>query len=299
MTWESLAKGIGFVLGYLEGTIFNADWWLGKWDAVRGWAEEKWEAFAEIWENVKGTILDTIFSGDWWLGKWGDVKGWTEEKWEKMESVWENAKKTIKSTLFSKEWWSDQWGAVRKWADDALSGIAKRWDIIKESFAGGRAAGRQAAEAKQYATGGILTRPHLGLVAEAGPEAVIPLATGMRPKALKLWVEAGKMLGVNTKNIVANLAEYRNIKAYTAGGFAGALQALPTAVGWGNEWEAPVAATSTMMPGLGATVNLNFDLAGLVGQVVIENKDDIEGSINKITSAIADNLRSVFQNMVK
>jgi SLT domain-containing protein len=193
VTWESLAKGIGFVLGYLEGTIFNADWWLGKWDAVRGWAEEKWEAFAEIWENVKGTILDTIFSGDWWLGKWGDVKGWTEEKWEKMESVWENAKKTIKSTLFSKEWWSDQWGAVRKWADDALSGIAKRWDIIKESFAGGRAAGRQAAEAKQYATGGILTRPHLGLVAEAGPEAIIPLTKPAR--AWELWQNVGERMG--------------------------------------------------------------------------------------------------------
>jgi hypothetical protein len=401
VTWESLAKGVGFVLGYLEGTIFNADWWLGKWDAVRGWAEEKWEAFAEIWENVKGTILDTIFSGDWWLGKWGDVKGWTKEKWGKMESVWENAKKTIKSTLFSKGWWSGQWGAVRKWADDALSGIAKRWDIIKESFAEGRAAGRQVAEAKQYATGGILTRPHLGLVAEAGPEAIIPLA-GHRSRALNLWAEtgrrlgvdnrirayaaggfagvqkalpvaagwrdewmapittaggraagrqvakvsetskqlnnvkgitetarhiadvvdieryrnmkemgktlevvnhqqtvkAGKMLGVNTKNIVANLAEYRNIKAYAAGGFAGALQALPTAVGNRDEWMVPVAAPSTVTPGM-ATVNLNFDLAGLVGQVVIENKDDIDGSINKITSAIADNLRSVFQNMVK
>jgi len=48
-----------------------------------------------------------------------------------------------------------------------------------------------------YAKGGILTRPHLGMVAEAGPEAVIPLSTQMRGRALKLWQQTGEILGTN------------------------------------------------------------------------------------------------------
>jgi|GEM_PF-3196855 Mu-like prophage protein len=57
------------------------------------------------------------------------------------------------------------------------------------------------------ANGGILTNPHLGLVAEAGPEAIIPLSSRMRSRALGLWEQAGYYLGVRT---------------YAAGGLAGA-----------------------------------------------------------------------------
>ena len=149
----------------------------------------------------------------------------------------------------------------------------------------------------RYATGGILTRPHLGLVAEAGPEAIIPLSTGMRSRALELWAETGKRLGVDAKirTNIANLAEYRNIKAYASGGFAGAMQSMPMAAGG---WEVPASAPLPVMSGA-ATINLNFDLAGLVGQVVIENRDNIDGAVDNIAGTIADNLRKVFQNMTK
>ncbi|HQD86865.1 MAG TPA: hypothetical protein PK822_08165, partial [Bacillota bacterium] len=47
-----------------------------------------------------------------------------------------------------------------------------------------------------HATGGILTRPHLGLVAEAGPEAIIPLSSKMRDRGIELWKQAGRFLGI-------------------------------------------------------------------------------------------------------
>jgi len=130
---------------------------------------------------------------------------------------------------------------------------------------------------KAYATGGILTRPHLGLVAEAGPEAIIPLSVGMRSRALSLWEETGRRLGV---------------RPYAEGGFAGALTQ-------NREQKIPVSSTlSLAMPGP-ATINLNFDLTGLVRQVVIESREDIDDAVDKIADAIANNLRSVFQNMTK
>ena len=45
-----------------------------------------------------------------------------------------------------------------------------------------------------HADGGILSTPHLGLVAEAGPEAIIPLDKSNRAKSI--WEEAGEILGV-------------------------------------------------------------------------------------------------------
>lgn len=68
--------------------------------------------------------------------------------------------------------------------------------------------------AARHASGGIFTRPHLGLVAEAGPEAVIPLRPS--PRAVALWQEAGRHIGVGgvvvnvsgvTVNVGANIDE--------------------------------------------------------------------------------------------
>ncbi len=57
-----------------------------------------------------------------------------------------------------------------------------------------------------HAAGGILTSPHLGMVGEAGPEAIIPLSLRMRSRALNVWERAGHYLGV---------------RPYAEGGFAG------------------------------------------------------------------------------
>lgn len=46
------------------------------------------------------------------------------------------------------------------------------------------------------AVGGIYSRPHLAMVAEAGPEAIIPLSARMRDRALGLWEETGRRLGI-------------------------------------------------------------------------------------------------------
>lgn len=50
---------------------------------------------------------------------------------------------------------------------------------------------------KKHASGGILTEPHLGLVAEEGPEAWIPLDGSAN--AASLWEQTGRALGVTNE----------------------------------------------------------------------------------------------------
>jgi len=314
-TLESIAEKAGYAVGYLESTLFSSEWWLGKWDEVKNWADEKWASMVEVYESAKATIMSTIFnsewwqshwqsvkdwtsekwtgmveiwentkealnstlfSSEWWLEKWDNVKSWTSEKWDKMKTVWETVKSNISSTLFSKTWWESKWENVKTWASGVLDNITARWESIKESFQAGREAGQRAAATK-YAIGGILTRPHLGIVAEAGPEAIIPLSARMRARAMDLWLETGRRLGV---------------RPYAEGGFAGALTQ-------NREHKIPVSFTPSLALAGPATINLNFDLTGLVRQVVIEKREDIDGAVDKITDAIANNLREVFQNMTK
>lgn len=128
-----------------------------------------------------------------------------------------------------------------------------------------------------HAVGGFLTRPHYGLVAEAGPEAIIPLSTRMRARAMDLWLETGRRLGA---------------RPYAEGGLVGTMTE-----GWREK--IPVSSVPSLaLPGP-ATINLNFDLTGLVRQVVIESRDDIDDAVDRITDTIANNLRAVFQNMTK
>ena len=272
--WASMVEVYESAKAAIMSTIFSSEWWQRRWDAVKGWTAEKWDGMAKIWENTKESLSSTLFSSEWWQSHWESVAGWTSEKWDEMKTVWENTKETLSSTLFSKDWWTSKWESVKSWASNALSGIAARWESIKESFQAGREAGRAAAA---YAVGGILTRPHLGLVAEAGPEAIIPLSARMRARAMDLWLETGRRLGV---------------RPYEEGGFAGAWT-------WNREQKIPVSFTPSLATLGPATINLNFDLTGLVRQVVIENREDIDGAVDRITDAIANNLRSVFQNMTK
>lgn len=85
-----------------------------------------------------------------------------------------------------------------------------KWDFI----------GRGWDAITKHAAGGVLTQPHLGMVAEAGPEVVIPLSSRMRSRALELLQQTGRYLGV---------------KQYEIGGVAGLLPAGAYAGSAGGE----------------------------------------------------------------
>lgn len=183
------AEQVGFVYGYLESSLFSADWWSGKWEEVKAWTSEKWSSATEIWNNTVSNIGETLFNGEWWVGNWESVKSWASDTVNSFSDVWSSAKSLAESTLFSADWWSGKWSQVKSWASSA-------WENIKSGFSLGRSEGQSSASVKKYASGGLITRPHLGLVGEAGPEMIIPLSSGRRNRALELYRRAGQMLGV-------------------------------------------------------------------------------------------------------
>ncbi|MCY8526801.1 hypothetical protein MOD16_16345, partial [Bacillus atrophaeus] len=58
----------------VKETVFNKDWWSGKWEGVKGWAQEKWNGAVSVWESIKSKVKETVFNKDWWSNKWEGVK---------------------------------------------------------------------------------------------------------------------------------------------------------------------------------------------------------------------------------
>lgn len=62
----------------------------------------------------------------------------------------------------------------------------------------------------EHADGGILTKPHFGLVAEDGPEAWIPLSASRRKNALKLLAQTSGILGAPMSGAITNTVNNYN-----------------------------------------------------------------------------------------
>lgn len=99
-----------------------------------------------------------------------------------------------------------------------------------------------------HATGGIFTKPHIAMIAEAGPESIIPHKRDSN--SIGLWMKTGERLG------------------------------LMPAMNTGR-----------------ATINLNFDMNGLIGQIVMNSKDEIDGAAEQAMQTALQKIKNILQNL--
>ncbi len=68
---------------------------------------------------------------------------------------------------------------------------------------------------KKNAIGGIVNKAHIGMIGEAGPEAIIPLSGTNQHRGISLWQQAGEMLGMLPKHaqggIFGGSADYKSM----------------------------------------------------------------------------------------
>lgn len=120
----------------------------------------------------------------------------------------------------------------------------------------------------KYASGGILTKPHLGLVAEAGPEAIIPLSPNKASRGIELWTKAGRALGVFP---------------HADGGIFGTT---------GSD-SAPVDTAVSGAVNMPVNININNNVNVSGG----DNKAEIDAKVDDVCNQIAENLQKVFDNL--
>lgn len=153
-------------------------------------------------DNLKQTV-GTFFTStlpEHWTAFWDGVgEFWTEDVPAWVESSVTSAANFFTVTLPAK--WTGFWSGV----GDKISGFftnaknAFSSGLSAGSFTtgGGTSSGGGGGRVTPHAMGGIMTSPHVGLVAEDGPEAIIPLGGSRRTRALDLWNQTGSILGAD------------------------------------------------------------------------------------------------------
>jgi phage-related protein len=163
-----------------KATIANAlgnlfDGIHGAWTGVRSWIGERWSIFREWvggWgESVFGKLAD-IFGGI--RTAWTTVREWVGERWESFKT-WITGQALNFGGMF------DGLSAAFK---SAVNAIISGWNGLSFSIPGFNPPGPGnfpgvsvgTPNIPYLAEGGIVRRPTLAVVGEAGPEAVIPLS---------------------------------------------------------------------------------------------------------------------------
>lgn len=100
------------------------------------------------------------------------------------------------------------WSSISSWFSSLTSWLSSVWSRVTASFSAGYgdATGKSGGSSK-HAWGGIMNAPHMALVAEDGPEAIIPLSHGKNRRGIDLWEKAGQILGVSSENDAPSSSE--------------------------------------------------------------------------------------------
>ncbi|MEZ2659279.1 phage tail tape measure protein [Aneurinibacillus aneurinilyticus] len=174
-----------------------------SWEIVKTVMQYIWNVINIVFIVIAGIVKAglQVLTGDF-SGAWETIK-------QMSASVFEQVKKTIADFIsgaigIGKTFLSGIADGFMSNVDTVLAAAKSVWERIKSVFTGepitvspnvqyqGPPVGPPA---RPYANGGLIDRPHLGLVGEAGPEMIVPLSASRRGRGLELWQQAGQILG--------------------------------------------------------------------------------------------------------
>lgn len=279
--WDELITGIG---SFFTESIPNAITAVGEALAVF-FTDTVPTFFTGLWNGTTGFFTETIPNTLEAVGASLNTF-FTETVPNKVKEIWDGVLKFFAQTIPSAV------ANITEGVTGFVNGIKEKvtgfLGDIKDKVTGffGNAsdslgAGYSSAiESTPHAEGGIMTRPHIGLVAEDGAEAIIPLSGKRRNRGISLWQEAGERLGV---------------KPYAEGGFAG-----------NTDYTVPAAASGSAMDsgtGINVTIqNVTFEINVNGGdlpdtQSLVELiKENIRNLTDEIAYQLAVSLQQVYAN---
>ena len=305
---ETIPYALGYAAGKVQ-TFFTETLpakWTEFWDGVGAFFTETipawWEnvktgainfftvtlpaKWTEFWDGVGAFFTETIPA--WWEDvKTGAITFFTETLPAKWTEFWngvgtfftetipqwvENTGASIKSffTETIPQKFSEFFGGIGEKISGFFGGI---WDNVTGAFSSGYT------DATAHAWGGIMTKPHLGLVAEDGAESIIPLSPSKRGRGLDLWEQTGQALGV---------------RPYADGGIVGDTEETPVPTDTGGSGGPKVDIHLDMAPQF--IIEARESGLGEEGIVAII-KAHIKEMVDDISDELAERLARVFANM--
>ena len=169
------------------------EWFLSTvWQPISDFANAEWEVIQE----VVITAWDSI------CAVWGIASAWFDSTvWQPTSTAADTVRAAISDAFQSAyDFVTGLFGGIAGWFEENVIGpISKKFDELRRIGSGitglvGSGGGSEA----PHAAGGIFHAPHRGIVAENGPEAIIPLND--RTRGLDILERAATMMGLDFGN---------------------------------------------------------------------------------------------------
>ena len=261
--WESICEFFTPAGEWFASTVWQpiSDFASAAWTAIREAVITAWDSVCALW-GVASAWFDTTV--------WQPISTAVDAARAAISDAFQNAYNFI-TGLFS---------GIGTWFDEnVIKPISKKFDELRNIGSGitglvGSGVGSEA----PHATGGIFHAPHRGIVAENGPEAIIPLND--RTRGLDILERAATMMGL----------DFGNEMDFTPDE-SGESAPLITPVSAGN---APQS-VSIDMGGISIPITISgssMDAQSIV-QAIRENLEDIADDIG---GQLADKVASIFGN---
>lgn len=250
------------------------DWFLSSvWQPISDLASAAWDVIREIiitaWDNV--------------CAVWDAVAGWFDATvWQPISSAVGSVRSAITDAFQSAyNTVTELFGGIADWFDkNVISPVKEKFDALRRK--GAAITGLQGSGGSEaaHAAGGIFFAPHRGLVAENGPEAVIPL--GDRNRGLDLLERTATMMGVDFGD---------GIDDAISGGDDGSIVPVNTSLTAGSGSQS----VSIDMGGISIPITISGGSgdAQAVVQAIRENLEDIADDIG---GQLAEKVASIFGN---
>ena len=250
------------------------DWFLSSvWQPISDLASAAWDVIRETiitaWDNV--------------CAVWDAVAGWFDATvWQPISSAVDSVRSAITDAFQSAyNTVTELFGGIADWFDkNVISPVKEKFDALRRK--GAEITGLQGSGGSEaaHAAGGIFFAPHRGLVAENGPEAVIPL--GDRNRGLDLLERTATMMGVDFGD---------GIDDAISGGNDGNIMPVNTSLTAGSGSQS----VSIDMGGISIPITISGGSgdAQAVVQAIRENLEDIADDIG---GQLAEKVASIFGN---
>lgn len=198
---ETIPYAIGYALGKTKVFFTNtlSEHWTAFWDGVG----EFWTEDVPAWVESTGEKATAFFT-ETLPTKWTDFWTGVGDFWTKEVPAWVESSATSAANFFTvtlpAKWtgfWSGVGDKISGFFTNAKNAFSSGFSAGSFTTGGGTSSGGGGGRVTPHAMGGIMTSPHIGLVAEDGPEAIIPLGGSRRTRALDLWNQTGSLLGAD------------------------------------------------------------------------------------------------------
>lgn len=232
------------------------------WDVIRETIITAWDSVCAVWDAVAGWFDTTV---------WQPISSAVGSVRTAITDAFQSAYNTV----------TELFGGIADWFDkNVISPVKEKFDALRRK--GAEITGLQGSGGSEaaHAAGGIFFAPHRGLVAENGPEAVIPL--GDRNRGLDLLERTATMMGVDFGD---------GIDDAISGGDDGNIVPVNTSLATGGGSQS----VSIDMGGISIPITISSGSgdAQAVVQAIRENLEDIADDIG---GQLAEKVASIFGN---